>query len=109
MRVLDVHTATAIGGADVVIVHSGIDLHQDDWDSCRGAVRLESGDERWVALSYQQAHEVDDALAIRSPDRPGLSADLEVTVTSAWIAMPTGAMRSLAVRKARSITIGIDA
>lgn len=80
VRVREAHTATAIGGADAVVVHSEIDLEQDDWETCRGDAEMTAGDERWVTLSYQRAHELEDPLEVRAPDRSELSEALDTTV-----------------------------
>lgn len=113
VRVQGDHTATAVGGADALIVRSEILLEQDGWGTCRGATELDAGEERWITISYQRAHELDQALEVRPPDRAGLSEELDTTVAywREWVARCEyeGPYRDAVVRSALVLKGLVDA
>lgn len=53
VRVRDAATATVVGGADGLVLGSGIELEQRGWAACGGTARLSRGDEHLVVLTYR--------------------------------------------------------
>lgn len=95
--------ATVVGGADALVVHSGIDLEQESWGACRGQARLSAGDERMLSITYRAPHELEAAPI----DREELGRRLERTVGvwRGWASRTTytGAYRDQVVRSALAL------